>query len=246
MNVLNEVDEAHDANIIAMLGSRLAAGGAIVMIEPASREESRRALRFRDRMVEAGFHVYAPCCRTGGCPALEDEDNWCHTEIAWERPEFIKAIDDEVGTLRLSLKSTYAVFFREDVNVVDFSNESARDRRSFDSVNFLPPGRKEIYSAQDDNSGGARFLKTGRVVSERFDEKGRVRMFICNERGRNEYVMNKRDKSAGNRDALKAERYDLVQIEGVEERQHDVKIGMDGVFHTLINAEGCEIVDKLG
>ena len=87
------------------------------MIEPSTREQSRRALRFRDRMVEHGFTVFAPCTRTGVCPALADETNWCHTEVKWQRPEFIRAIDDLAGTLRLSLKFTYAVFLSADQNL---------------------------------------------------------------------------------------------------------------------------------
>ncbi len=216
MNVLNEVDESLDDEIIAMLRIRLADDGAIVMIEPASREESRRALRFRDRMVRAGFFVHAPCCKTGSCPALAVPDNWCHTEVPWQRPDFIKEIDDHTGTLRLSLKSTYSVYLKKDLNL--------SDRRS---------------SSRD-------FVEVGRVVSERFDEKGRVRLFVCNELGRREFIMNKRDKSPMNADALKTERFDLVQMSGMEERNHDVKIGGEAVFHTLFSAEGCENVDKPG
>ncbi|HWF43017.1 MAG TPA: small ribosomal subunit Rsm22 family protein, partial [Candidatus Kapabacteria bacterium] len=215
MNVLNEVEESHDAAIVQNLSAQLADGGAIITIEPATREESRRALRFRDRMVASGFHVYAPCCRTGGCPALIDEDNWCHTEIRWQRPDFIEEIDDIAGTLRLSLKSTYAIFVKEDLNLSDF---------------FLP---------------ARNFFDVGRVVSERFDEKGRTRMFACNERGRTEYVMNNRDRTDGNKSVSEIERYDLFKMENIEVRQHDIKIGKDGLVNMLCNAEGSVNVDNL-
>jgi ribosomal protein RSM22 (predicted rRNA methylase) len=215
MNVLNEVDESDDAAIVQNLSGLLADGGAIITIEPATREESRRALRFRDRMVAGGFHVYAPCCRTGDCPALIDEDNWCHTEIRWQRPEFIEAIDDIAGTLRLSLKSTYAVFVKRDLNLSDF---------------FLP---------------ARNFVSVARVVSERFDEKGRTRMFACNERGRIEYVMNKRDRTDSNKSVSEIERYDLIQMDGVEIRQHDIKIGKEALVNMRCNAEGSGNVDNL-
>lgn len=215
MNVLAEVDESYDAEIISFIEQSLAEHGATIMVEPASREVSRRALRFRDRMVAAGFYVYSPCCRNGGCPALEEEDNWCHTEIPWERPGFIRVMDDIAGTLRLSLKATYAVFLREDVNLSD----SFLHQRDFSS--------------------------TGRVVSERFDEKGRYRAFICNDRGRREYVMNKRDKSAANRPMAKVARYDLVELLRTEVREHDVKIGSEATVNVLGNAEGSKNVDNL-
>jgi ribosomal protein RSM22 (predicted rRNA methylase) len=214
MNVLAEIGESHDENIISFLKERSSDGSAIVMIEPANRELSRRALRFRDRMVAAGFFVYAPCCRTGGCPALMDEDNWCHTEIPWARPDFIRAIDDEVATLRLSLKATYAVFLKQDRNLTD-TFQTERD-----------------------------FYTPLRVVSERFDEKGRQRFFGCNDRGRQEYVMNKRDRSDGNKGVKNIQRYDLVRAQGVEVRANDVKIGESASVDILSGAEGSTNVDN--
>ena len=223
MNVVNEIDEERDAQLISRLTSLIAERGAVIMIEPSTREQSRRALRFRDQMVEAGFHVYAPCCRTNECPALQNEGDWCHTEVRWKRPEFIKAIDDLAGTLRLSLKSTYAIFLKEDLNLSDF---------------LLSKSHQAIPHRD--------FHTAGRIVSERFDEKGRVRMFVCNERGRKEYILNKRDRTPRNKAAMDARRYDLVQIEGIELREHDTKIARESVINILNNAEGLENVDNLG
>lgn len=214
MNVLNEVSEDSDATIIQSIESLLAEGGAVIMIEPSAKEPSRRALRFRDRMVAEGYHVYSPCTKNGGCPALLEEDNWCHTAFDWERPAFIRAIDDVTGNLRLTLKSTYAVFLREDANLSD-----------------VLQGHRD-------------FLSAGRVVSELFNEKGRARSYICNERGRREYLWNKRDKTGENREMLELKRYDLVQIQGVEVRATDVKVGQEARIHKLVGPDGCGYVDK--
>jgi ribosomal protein RSM22 (predicted rRNA methylase) len=214
MNVLNEVDESVDTMLIDTLRALLADGGAVIMIEPSTREQSRRALRFRDRLVENGMHIYAPCTRKGNCPALVEEDDWCHTEVRWQRPNFIKAIDDLAGTLRLSLKSTYAVALSEDRNLADVKL-GCRD-----------------------------FLTAGRIVSEVADEKGRVRMTICNDRGKPEYVLNKRDKSETNATVRSAKRYDLVTIEAIEIREHDVKIGGETVFNIESGPDGCGYVDN--
>lgn len=214
MNVVNELPEDGDERLIGKLMSLLRDDGAIIMIEPSMREVSRRSLRFRDRVVASGAFVFAPCARYGGCPALAGEDNWCHTEVPWERPPFIKFIDDITGTLRLSLKFTYAVFRKQDKNLVDVD---------------LPE--------RD-------FVNTGRVVSEVLREKGRTRMTICNQEGLREYVMNTRDKTKENKAVLKGERYDLVATKGVEVREHDVKIGQEAVFHIQSDSSGAPNVDK--
>ena len=69
-------------------------------------------------------------------------------------------------------------------------------------------------------------------------------MFVCSSAGRREFVMNKRDRALANRRAMEVERYELIMSANVEERPHDVKIGGTSIFHTLLLADGCEIVDK--
>lgn len=216
MNVLNELPESDDDALIASLSELVGEEGAIVMIEPSTRELSRRALRFRDRMVAHNYFVYAPCTRAGKCPALLIEDDWCHTEIPWKRPKFIREIDDIAGTLRLSLKATYGVFLRKDSNLTDFAL-----------------GQRDFHVA-------------GRVVSEGFHEKGRSRCIICNEEGRREYVVNKRDLTRTNREAREVARYDLVEVRGAEGRAHDVKVRQESTFNILSDASGAPNVDKWG
>ena len=216
MNVINELPEDVDDTLIDRLLSMLRDDGAIVMIEPSTRELSRRALRFRDRMVEHKAFVYAPCTRDGGCPALIDHDNWCHTDVRWERPAFIKFIDDLAGTLRLSLKYTYGVFLKQDRNLSDLHQEERN------------------YST------------TGRIVSEVFLEKGRTRLILCNQEGRREHVMNNRDRTEQNRDIQKAERYDLVVTRDLEVRDHDVKVTEGSVFNIKSDFSGAPNVDKWG
>lgn len=201
MNVLNELDESNDMMLFEMIMSLLDEHGAVIMIEPATRTESRRLLRFRDLAVRNGATIYTPCTRQEGCPALIKEDDWCHTEMKWERPPFIKAIDDIAGTLRLSLKSTYMILRKDGVTL---SNALA----SMD----------KLY----------------RIVSERFDEKGRVRSVLCGENGRYEHVMNKRDLSESNGDFQNLERYDLVKLSGSEVREHDIRLPKEAQFSIVL------------
>ena len=56
----------------------LAPGGTMVILEPALRETSRELLAVRDRLLDAGLRVVAPCLWTGPCPALARERDWCH------------------------------------------------------------------------------------------------------------------------------------------------------------------------
>lgn len=188
MNTLNELSPEPEQSLNDLFKQLLEDDGVLMLIEPASRPQSRRLLSFRDESVKAGFTVYAPCTRQANCPALDREGNWCHTEYDWERPEFIKLIDEFAETLRLSLKSTYI------------------------TINKNGKTLSGCLEAKNTNS---------RVVSERFDEKGRTRAILCSEKGRGEYTLNKRDKSDSNKAFTKIERYDLLSISNGESREHD-------------------------
>jgi ribosomal protein RSM22 (predicted rRNA methylase) len=200
MNVLNELEEENDSALLTLLMSLLDEQGALIMIEPATRIESRRLLRFRDFAISRGATVYSPCTRQAGCPALMKEDDWCHTDIPWERPAFIKAIDDIVGTLRLSLKSTYLVLRKDGVTLGKALAE------------------KNLY----------------RIVSERFDEKGRVRAILCGENGRYEHIINKRDLTDTNRDFTNIQRYDVASLSGEEVREHDIRLLEDSTISIVL------------
>ncbi len=206
MNVLNELDEANDQAIHESVMSLLDANGAIIIIEPATRLESRRLLRFRDMAVTLGATIYSPCTRQADCPALIKDDDWCHTDVAWMRPKFIEAIDDIVGTLRLSLKYSYIILRKDELTL----------SKMFD--------QKNLY----------------RIVSERFNEKGRIRSILCGENGRYEHVINKRDLSSYNKDFTEIQRYDLVSLEEAERREHDIRLLKDSKFSIVLPNLGAQ------
>jgi ribosomal protein RSM22 (predicted rRNA methylase) len=107
MNTLNELESNSEA--LRLLNSIVDDDTAILIIEPASKNESRRLLSIRDEAVKSELTVYSPCTHQMNCPALTKEDDWCFNEVSWERPEFIRYIDDEVGNVRLSLKYSYII-----------------------------------------------------------------------------------------------------------------------------------------
>lgn len=204
MNVLNELDEERDSILFESVMSLLDEDGALVMVEPATRDQSRRLLRFRDLAVSKGATIYSPCTRQNVCPALIKEDDWCHTEVKWERPPFIKAIDEIAGTLRLSLKYTYVIIRKDGATLSNAIHQNS------------------LY----------------RVVSERFDEKGRFRAILCGENGRYEHVMNKRDLSENNKDFAEIERYDVIHLTGEEVREHDIRLPKEAEFSLVLPVLG--------
>jgi SAM-dependent methyltransferase len=72
--------------------------GALVVIEPAMREETRALHRARDVLVREGVTVFAPCLHTRECPMLANERDWCHEDVTGvSLPEWLVPIAREAG-----------------------------------------------------------------------------------------------------------------------------------------------------
>jgi SAM-dependent methyltransferase len=94
--VLNELfAERPDADQVALrsellmrLSEKLAPGGVIVALEPALKATTRLLMAVRDTLVARARapYVLAPCLRTGPCPMLPSERDWCHEELAFALP----------------------------------------------------------------------------------------------------------------------------------------------------------------
>lgn len=190
MNTLNELPEEGDEERINTFTSLLSDDGSLLIIEPASKSESRRLLSFRDTAIWKKMTVYSPCTHQMNCPALIKADDWCFNEVRWERPEFIRYIDDEVGNVRLSLKYGYIILTKNGATL----------------------------------HGNLGLPVASRIVSEVFVEKGRTRALICDENGRGEHILNKRDKSLNNKVFIDTERFDLLALNDIEKREHDTRI----------------------
>ncbi len=132
-NCLNELYRtsrdacARRAKLLEVCLDLLHPEGSLIVIEPASRPESRALHRVRDRLLEGRIcNVYSPCLRDQPCPALEREDDWCHEERPWTPPWAVEAIDARVGFIKDALKFSYLVLRRDGRTIVRRHPESYR------------------------------------------------------------------------------------------------------------------------
>jgi len=95
----------------------LADEGLVLISEPALRLQSRKLLEFRKALIEhpevrsgkAGLKVLLPCLGHQACGALVKEDDWCHEEVSWWRPPYLRELDALTGLDRKSLPFSYLV-----------------------------------------------------------------------------------------------------------------------------------------
>ena len=93
--------------------------GLIMIVEPALKHQSRRLLEFRRALLElqakgigTEFQVLLPCLGHQACGALASAEDWCHEEVEWMRPPYMKRIDQLAELDRRSLAFSYLVLVR--------------------------------------------------------------------------------------------------------------------------------------
>lgn len=112
--MLNELGEPARAALTRAMIAATSDRGAAIIIEPALRATARALHRLRDHVREAGLaHVFAPCTRTTApCPALADEDDWCHEDRPTTLPPRAARLGAATGLRAHGLKFAYLVLRR--------------------------------------------------------------------------------------------------------------------------------------
>jgi len=87
--------------------------GLIIWIEPALKVQSRKLLEIRKALIASGeVQVLLPCLGHQTCGAFENPEDWCHEDVTWWRPPYLKKLDQMAGLDRKSLPFSYLVLTR--------------------------------------------------------------------------------------------------------------------------------------
>ena len=66
----------------------------VFLVEPSTKNDSRRLQVLRGELLAKGWHVWGPCTHAGACPLLtQSERDWCHDRFQWQQPDWLKAIE---------------------------------------------------------------------------------------------------------------------------------------------------------
>lgn len=88
---------------------RLTPEGHLLIVDSSQIEPNRRILLLRDKMVQDGIPVQAPCVWRGECPALK-ANSQCYAQRELEKPRLIKDIQRSAAINLNSLKMSYIIF----------------------------------------------------------------------------------------------------------------------------------------
>jgi ribosomal protein RSM22 (predicted rRNA methylase) len=95
----------------------LSTEGLVVIVEPALKTQSRQLLQIRKKLLESerflsAYQILTPCLGHQNCGALSSAEDWCHEEISFMRPSFLKKLDELTGLDHKSLNFSYLVVIK--------------------------------------------------------------------------------------------------------------------------------------
>jgi ribosomal protein RSM22 (predicted rRNA methylase) len=127
--VLNELGDARDDALqdrhawLTRLSELLAPAGALIVLEPALREQSRQLQRLRSLFAAGGGppYVFAPCLHRAGCPLLERERDWCHEQLPLALPARAAQLARAAGLRTAQLSYSYLTLHRAERSLAELA-----------------------------------------------------------------------------------------------------------------------------
>lgn len=83
--------------------------GHLLIVGSSWPQENRNLLVLRDKLVNKGIPVQAPCVWQGECPALRNDKGFCYAQREYDQPKFIKEVHRGSGIRMNSLKMSYLI-----------------------------------------------------------------------------------------------------------------------------------------
>lgn len=89
-------------------------GTALMLIEPATHQDSRRLLSWRTDLTQSGWFAWAPCTHQRACPLLtESARDWCHDRIQVSLPPWMEEVESFLPMKNPTLAFSYLLLRRD-------------------------------------------------------------------------------------------------------------------------------------
>ena len=81
---------------------------ALMILEPSTRDDGRKLLLLRQKLIEAGFSIWAPCTHQLSCPLLTHSNNdWCHDRIHVKAPAWFNDLEKLLPMKNKTVTTSY-------------------------------------------------------------------------------------------------------------------------------------------
>ncbi|MGE5085034.1 MAG: small ribosomal subunit Rsm22 family protein [Bacillota bacterium] len=81
---------------------------AIMIAEPSTQQDGRKLLALRQKLIEKGYYVWAPCTHQNACPLLsQSKTDWCHDRIFFTAPNWFQKLEEHLPMKNRTLTTSY-------------------------------------------------------------------------------------------------------------------------------------------
>ncbi len=81
---------------------------ALMILEPSTQADGRKLMTLRQKLINEGFSIWAPCTHQGKCPLLtQSKTDWCHDRIHFAMPPWFAAIEHHLPMKNQTLTMSY-------------------------------------------------------------------------------------------------------------------------------------------
>lgn len=142
--------------------------GLVILVEPALKLQSRKLLEIRRALLREmekketrDFQILLPCLGHQACGALAAAEDWCHEDVMWWRPPYLRLLDKMAGLDRKSLPFSYLVVARSKRSLEELlpalSRSTAADRLRLVSPAHAEGKDHEFYVCGQDGKRKVRY-----------------------------------------------------------------------------------------
>ncbi|MGZ3775089.1 MAG: small ribosomal subunit Rsm22 family protein [Pseudobdellovibrionaceae bacterium] len=81
---------------------------ALMLIEPSTQQDGRKLLQLRQKLLDKGYHVWAPCTHEGPCSLLtQSKHDWCHDRVHFDAPDWFQKMEEQLPMKNRTLTMSY-------------------------------------------------------------------------------------------------------------------------------------------
>ena len=92
--------------------------GCVIIIEPSTREDGQRLIKWRSEFLKKNFYVVAPCLHQNMCSLdYEKSKDWCHDRLHIESPDYLKKIEQYLNFKNSTFTLSYVVIVADDLSL---------------------------------------------------------------------------------------------------------------------------------
>ncbi len=101
-NAINELSFNDASETIFKFVELMSDNGILLILEPGSKEITRNLMTIRevlvkDKNLKNYINILYPCTHKNSCKLLNDNTQWCHSDVFFDRTETIRYFDSQLG-----------------------------------------------------------------------------------------------------------------------------------------------------